>query len=183
MSDLSGGPVWRAFHAFPYSMFTGLSTGMVDNRNEPSRDVRSLKEGVVMPQIGARYLRLAQRVLARGKLPVLLMAVARKNKRSATGGLQDNLKLMLGLCSAWWRGEYRAINGRAFLAVVAALVYFLMPLDTVPDWLLGVGLLDDLAVLSWVMRTWSRELEAYRSWRDTQPVEKLQKIEALPSDH
>ena len=69
---------------------------------------------------------------------------------------------------------------QALLAVVAALVYFVMPLDLVPDWLLGVGLLDDLAVLAWVLRTWEDELDAYRTWRDAQAPEVLRRVEALP---
>jgi Lon protease-like protein len=75
---------------------------------------------------------------------------------------------------------FDAASKQALLAVVAALVYFLVPLDMAPDWLLAVGLLDDLAVLAWVLRTWEGELQAYRAWRETQPVATLQRIEALP---
>ncbi|HSX69764.1 MAG TPA: DUF1232 domain-containing protein [Pseudomonas sp.] len=133
------------------------------------------------PWNNTRYLRLAQRVLARGRLPSLLMAVARKGE----GGdrfarLRGDLRLLQGLCAAWWRGEYRAISSQALVSVVAALVYFLVPLDMVPDWLLGVGLLDDLAVLAWVLRTWDGELAAYRAWREAQAPEVLQRVEALP---
>ena len=134
------------------------------------------------PWNGVRYLRLAQRVLARGRLPALLLAVARKGG----GGdrfarLRGDLTLLQGLCAAWWRGEYRAIGRQALVAVVAALVYFLVPLDMVPDWLLGIGLLDDLAVLAWVLRTWDGELQAYRTWREAQAPEVLQRVEALPT--
>ena len=129
-----------------------------------------------------RYLRLAQRVLARGRLPALLLAVTRKGEgRARFARLGGDLKLLQGLCAAWWRGEYRAIGSQALVAVVAALVYFLVPLDMVPDWLLGVGLLDDLAVLAWVLRTWDVELQAYRVWREAQSPEVLRRIEAVPA--
>ena len=134
------------------------------------------------PWKGARYLHLARQVLARGRLPALLLAVARKGDRGERfARLRDDLSLLLGLCAAWWRGEYRAISRQALVAVVAALVYFLTPLDMVPDWLPGVGLLDDLAVLAWVLRTWSGELQAYRDWREAQPPEALQRAEKLPA--
>lgn len=136
------------------------------------------------PFNSARYFRLAQRVLARGRLPALLLAVTRKGESGARfTRLRGDLRLLQGLCAAWWRGEYRAIGSQALVAVVAALVYFLMPLDMVPDWLLGVGLLDDLAVLAWVLRTWEDELQAYRVWRDAQVPEVLQRVEALPTAH
>jgi uncharacterized membrane protein YkvA (DUF1232 family) len=134
------------------------------------------------PFDSARYLRLAQRVLSRGRLPALLLAVTRKGEGGARfARLRGDLGLLLGLCAAWWRGEYRAIGSQALLAVVAALVYFLVPLDMVPDWLLAVGLLDDLAVLAWVLRTWDAELQAYRAWRESQPAEVLRRIETLPT--
>ncbi|MBC9249777.1 hypothetical protein A9179_05765 [Pseudomonas alcaligenes] len=126
-----------------------------------------------------RYLAPASRLLAGRRLPVLLLAVARKARDA--GQLRSDLQRLLGLCMAWWRGEYRAINAQALLSVVAGLVYFLTPLDAVPDWLLGAGLLDDLAVLAWIMRTWAAELQAYEDWRAQQDATQLQRIERLPA--
>lgn len=135
-----------------------------------------------LPKNFSRYLPLAQRFLVRGRLPVLLLAVARKGGKQGHRlvDVKDDLRLLQGLCLAWWRGEYRAISSQALLAVVAGLLYLVTPLDTVPDWLLGVGLIDDLAVLAWVLRTWSGELEAFRQWRDKQTPERLAVIERLP---
>lgn len=129
-----------------------------------------------------RYLPLAQRFLRGGRLPALLLAVARKSGRQGRGfrGLKEDLRLLQNLCLAWWRGEYRAIGSQALLAVVAALLYFLTPLDALPDWLPGLGLVDDLAVLAWVLRTWSEELAAFRAWREAQAPEVLAVIERLP---
>lgn len=130
---------------------------------------------------GARYLTMARRLLESGRLPGLLRAVADKGERNARfARVRDDLNLLLGLCAAWWRGEYRAVGRQALVSVVAALLYFLAPLDMVPDWLPGAGLLDDLAVLAWVMRTWAAELDAYRAWREARPAEQLKQAEALP---
>ena len=130
---------------------------------------------------GARYLTMARRLLESGRLPGLLRAVADKGERNARfARVRDDLNLLLRLCAAWWRGEYRALGRQALLSVVAALLYFLAPLDMVPDWLPGAGLLDDLAVLAWVMRTWAAELDAYRAWREARPAEQLKQAEALP---
>ncbi|AMR67796.1 YkvA family protein [Aquipseudomonas alcaligenes] len=130
---------------------------------------------------GARYLTMARRLLESGRLPGLLRAVADKGERNARfARVRDDLNLLLGLCAAWWRGEYRAVGRQALLSVVAALLYFLAPLDMVPDWLPGAGLLDDLAVLAWVMRTWAAELDAYMAWREARPAEQLKQAEALP---
>lgn len=124
-----------------------------------------------MPLKLIRFLPLAKRYLAAGRLPMLLLAASRKSVRNGArlGGVTDDLKLLLALGNAWWKGEYRAISSQALLAVVAALLYFVSPFDAIPDWLLGVGYLDDIAVLSWLMSTWKGELQAFRQWRDSQP--------------
>lgn len=129
-----------------------------------------------------KYLPIAQRVLARGRLPAVLLAVARKrsSKGGLFAGLKDDLGLLQALCVAWWKGEYRAINKSALVSVVAGLLYFLSPIDAIPDWIPVIGYLDDLAVLGWVMKTWSDELEAFRTWRDNQSAEVLAKIDRLP---
>ncbi len=130
-----------------------------------------------------KYLPLAQRALSRGRLPAILIAVARK--RSSGGGwlksLGEDLSLSQALCVAWWKGEYRAISKPALVAVVAGLLYFLSPMDAVPDWIPGLGFIDDLAVLSWVMRKWSTELQAFRRWKEAQPKEVQASLERAPA--
>ena len=127
----------------------------------------------------ARFLPLAERLLSRGRLPALLFAVARKGPK--LGKMRDDLRLMQSLCLAWWRGEYRAISTRALVTIVAGLLYFVSPIDAIPDWILGVGFLDDIAVLGWVMKTVADELARFREWRDSQSPEKLRVVERLPA--
>lgn len=130
-----------------------------------------------------KYLPMAQRVLARGRLPMVLLAVARK--LSARGGLvkglREDLGLLQALCVAWWRGEYRAVSRPALLAAIAGLLYFLSPMDAIPDWIPGLGFIDDLAVLGWVMRKWSGELQAFKAWKDSQSRDVQADLNRLPS--
>lgn len=130
-----------------------------------------------------KYLPLAQRVLLRGRLPVVLIAVARKrsSKKGWLKGLGEDLSLLQSLCVAWWKGEYRAVSKPALLAVVAALLYFLSPMDAIPDWIPGLGFIDDLAVLGWVVRKWSSELQAFRAWKSAQSTEVQARLERLPA--
>jgi uncharacterized membrane protein YkvA (DUF1232 family) len=131
----------------------------------------------------ARFLPLAERVLSRGRLPALLFAVARKGAAQGNrlGELKDDLRLLQALCLAYWRGEYRAINPKAMVSVVAGLMYFLSPIDLIPDWIPVIGMLDDIVVLGWVMKSLKTELDAFRAWRAAQSVEKLQVVERLPA--
>ena len=126
----------------------------------------------------ARFLPLAERLLSRGRLPALLFAVARIGPK--LGRLREDVRLLQALCLAWWRGEYRAISSKALITVVAGLLYFVSPLDAIPDWLVGVGFLDDIAVLGWVLKTVADELNRFKAWRDSQTPERLRVVERLP---
>ncbi|VXC56231.1 conserved hypothetical protein [Pseudomonas sp. 8Z] len=132
----------------------------------------------------ARYLPQAARFLRDGRLPELLRAVA--DKKTPPGArfaaFKDDLDLLRALCMAWLKGEYRQVSKQALLMVVAALLYFLTPLDAIPDWLVGLGFVDDLAVLAWVLSTWKAELQAFRTWREQQSPQRLAVIEYLPTD-
>jgi len=129
-----------------------------------------------------RYLPMARRLITAGKLPALLFAVARKGdgQGSRLGKFKDDLRLLQALCLAYWRGEYRSVSPKMLLSVVAGLMYFLSPLDLIPDWIPGIGMLDDIAVLAWVMKNFHTELDAFRAWRDAQSPEKLAVVERLP---
>jgi uncharacterized membrane protein YkvA (DUF1232 family) len=130
-----------------------------------------------------RFLPMAQRLLSRGRLPALIFAVARKGagQGDRLGKLKDDLRLLQALCLAYWRGEYRAVSPKTMLLVVAGLMYFLSPFDAVPDWIPGIGMLDDIAVLAWVMKSLESELNAFRAWRARQATEKLAVVERLPA--
>ncbi|WP_122314664.1 YkvA family protein [Pseudomonas cichorii] len=129
-----------------------------------------------------RYLPGARRLLAAGRLPGLLFAVARKGatEGSRLGRIKEDLRLLQALCLAYWRGEYRDISPKAILSIVAGLMYFLSPLDAIPDWIPGLGMFDDIAVLAWIMKHLTDELDAFRAWREQQPPEKLVVVERLP---
>ncbi|PTM59715.1 uncharacterized membrane protein YkvA (DUF1232 family) [Desmospora activa DSM 45169] len=46
---------------------------------------------------------------------------------------------------------------------VAALLYFIMPMDIIPDYLVVMGYLDDLTLAAFVWRALSKELEHFSS--------------------
>ena len=59
-------------------------------------------------------------------------------------------------------GKYKDYNLTSLVLVVAALVYLVTPADAVPDFL-PVGLVDDVAVITWAARQVANEIERYKS--------------------
>ena len=79
-----------------------------------------------------------------------------------------DLKTMLQLVRAWAKGTYSGVSKVNLVLVVAAVVYFLMPIDLVPDITVGLGLVDDAAVIAWVVNAVSDELRKFKAWRTTE---------------
>lgn len=67
------------------------------------------------------------------------------------------------LLKAWTSGEYRSIPWRSIVWVVAALLYFLNPIDAIPDILPG-GFIDDIAVLTLVINRIRVDLDNFLTW-------------------
>ncbi len=90
-----------------------------------------------------------------------------KRKDITAHTVREHFYLLGRLISAYARREYRAVPLKALVAVVAAMIYFLNPIDLIPDAILGIGFTDDLAVLAWVIRNAQHELEAFSAWERT----------------
>lgn len=79
-------------------------------------------------------------------------------------------------------GRYRALPKRSLVAIVAALLYFLDPLDLLPDFLPLFGFADDAAVLFWVASRMRKDLDAFLRWEVGQgPVIDVEPV-AAPTD-
>ena len=65
--------------------------------------------------------------------------------------------------------------------MVGALVYMLKGKDLISDKIPVIGIVDDLAVLGLALQLNSKELEAYKTWREkdevTRTVEPIKKAE------
>jgi uncharacterized membrane protein YkvA (DUF1232 family) len=78
---------------------------------------------------------------------------------------RDQLNSLLALLKAYVSGEYRNVSTRSLVTIVAAVLYFVIPMDVVPDFLLALGLLDDAAVIGYVFSVVRAEVRDFEEWR------------------
>jgi uncharacterized membrane protein YkvA (DUF1232 family) len=76
----------------------------------------------------------------------------------------DELMLLLRMLRAYIAGTYRAMPWQTLVLICAALVYFVLPTDLIPDALFHAGFLDDAAVIAWTLRALQSDIERYREW-------------------
>ena len=106
------------------------------------------------------------------KVSTLLEDAQRKAERNrdrmseALEGLQSLCRLI----SAWMRGKYTVVPWRTIVLSLAGLIYFVNPLDFIPDFLPMFGFLDDAGVLAFVLQSIRKDIDRFLDWEKTQPA-------------
>lgn len=88
--------------------------------------------------------------------------IQHKGKAGEAGNILISFVQMLG---DWINGSYRTIPTSLLIKMVAALFYFINPLDLIPDFLPAMGFVDDIGVLLWVYRGMQKEVDNYKHWK------------------
>jgi len=107
--------------------------------------------------------------------PNRLRGLARKASATATALGQDgplakiweDLTVTFRLLGHIYSGSYTSFPTRSLLLVVAGLLYFVWPVDLVPDAILMFGWLDDVTLLAFIIRSIKLDLEAFQVWEKT----------------
>ena len=62
--------------------------------------------------------------------------------------------------------DYTEVPKKSLIFIVAALLYLVNPRDIIPDKFIGVGLIDDAAVVAACIALTKADLDAYDAWKD-----------------
>ena len=83
----------------------------------------------------------------------------------------ETLQTMFRLIKSSVSGEYTGVPTSTVAAAVAVLIYFISPIDLIPDFIPVLGLLDDVALVAWFSTTLKGEMEKFHEWELTRPAE------------
>lgn len=111
----------------------------------------------------------SRRVLRRRFRVALLIRDAYEHMEAHTealGAVWDDMKTTLRLLVAWARRSYLQVSAGSLVVLVAALLYFLTPVDLIPDALASIGFVDDVAVVTTAVETVRHELDRFRAWEN-----------------
>ncbi|SOE20655.1 Uncharacterized membrane protein YkvA, DUF1232 family [Spirosomataceae bacterium TFI 002] len=96
-----------------------------------------------------------------------------KTKDLGTGGIFDLIRekvTLLGrLLKSYADGSYRDISTKNLISIIAGFLYFISPIDLIPDFLPMVGFMDDIALLTFIVRGLGEELEKFELWEMNNP--------------
>ncbi|WP_423409814.1 YkvA family protein [Heyndrickxia sp. MSNUG] len=116
------------------------------------------------------------------KTDVLIKDATKKadDKKGSLTEIWDNLQLLFELVSAWRKGEYRKIPTASIVTIIASIIYFVSPIDLMPDFLVGLGIVDDAAVIGFVLKQITADLEKFKIWKETNKGENVITEKDLP---
>ncbi|MDQ3486416.1 MAG: DUF1232 domain-containing protein [Acidobacteriota bacterium] len=126
---------------------------------------------------GVLFARLKENASAYLRDPDKLRDLVQKAKgkaeaAGASGPLKDmwqSLLSLLRLLRAYASGQYRNVPAKSLVLIVAGILYFVMPIDLIPDFVVGIGFLDDAAVLAWVMSSVRTVVTDFEKWEASRP--------------
>ncbi len=78
--------------------------------------------------------------------------------------IAESLKTALRLLRAYAAGDYRDISLQSLGLLVASIIYLVMPVDVLPDFIIALGFTDDAALLAWTLRAIMDDLERFNIW-------------------
>lgn len=77
---------------------------------------------------------------------------------------REQLGIVTRLIRAYSSGAYRQLPWKTFIRMIAVLIYFVSPIDILPDFLPIVGLTDDIALMLWLFSGITDDIEKFRQW-------------------
>ena len=80
--------------------------------------------------------------------------------------LFQDLKLLIPLIKDYWKGTYRDVSVKSIVIFVVALAYIISPIDLIPDYILGLGQIDDAVILGLSLYFLEKDLRKYKEWKD-----------------
>ena len=81
------------------------------------------------------------------------------------GNRAADIAVMISMIRAYVKKQYTEVPVGTILLAVAALIYVVNPWDLIPDYILGVGFIDDAAALAAVLQAIHMDLQKYKQWQ------------------
>lgn len=84
---------------------------------------------------------------------------------SQLNSVKSDLKILLSMLKATASGQYSGVSKTTLLLSAGAVVYFINPMDAIPDILPATGLLDDATVIGIVITSVKKDIEKFKEWQ------------------
>ena len=77
----------------------------------------------------------------------------------------------LDMLRSYVAGEYKEIPTGTLIAITAMLLYYISPIDLIPDFIPVLGIMDDAALVIAGLTLVKSDLDIYKNWRSHKPID------------
>ena len=129
----------------------------------------NLSEEQVKEALESGYAQSEALLNDKDELDDFLYRLEQKIKEIPNVGEQLSMvPVMISLVKNYVQGKYTTVPYGTILAILSALIYLLSQIDLIPDFLPGIGYLDDIAVVGFCITMVKTDIESYDVWRQAQ---------------
>lgn len=68
------------------------------------------------------------------------------------------------LIRSWLNGSYRVMPWGTLFVLLLVGIYAVNPFDIIPDFIPGVGVIDDAAMLGFLVRSIMKDVQRFKEW-------------------
>ncbi len=106
-------------------------------------------------------------VAVKGLIQRILALLAIPKVRKEIKRVIEKVKVLLEMIGAYAKGDYKRIPQKTLILIVAALIYLANPFDLVPDFIPGIGFLDDARVILFVFQSIFEDIQEFERWKES----------------
>jgi uncharacterized membrane protein YkvA (DUF1232 family) len=100
------------------------------------------------------------------KMDKFLFKVEENLKTLPNGEKLANLPIFVSMVKSYIKKEYTAFPINTIVSIVSLLIYWVSPVDIIPDKIPFWGKLDDTCALTIVLRGVGKDVEEYKKWKN-----------------
>ncbi|PKV66957.1 DUF1232 domain-containing protein [Pontibacter ramchanderi] len=154
------------------------------NQQQQSPDGKTISQSPLFKSI----LKKAEKYLEHPSQVIKLLndafkkATAKKSLGTIAAEVWESFQVLSHMIKAAVNGEYKGIPNTTLVGGIAVILYFLMPIDLIPDFIPVIGLLDDATLLAWFMTSIKSELDRFKAW-DEERQTRQQSVHVMEPHH
>ena len=93
------------------------------------------------------------------------------NKKMSNDKLKEfasDVKLFFCMLKDFFTRKYTNVPVGTIMTIAGTLLYVFLPVDIMPDFIPGIGYLDDGAMIALCLKMLNSDLTKYKEWKETQ---------------
>jgi uncharacterized membrane protein YkvA (DUF1232 family) len=125
---------------------------------------------------------LKDRKRTRRLLESVLRTLSRGHSAFDATGLTGKIQAAARMVRRSVNRQYPDVPWQSLVLITAGLIYFVTPVDSIPDFIPLLGFTDDIAILTAIFASISTDLDKFIEWEQSQQTESVTVIEAKIED-